>query len=229
MPENHERKTLISPLTGRKSEVFLRGNGTYIGSGNEARYIIQELVLIKNGRERNAGKFAERDPKYARAWEFFVSDDYVKHYLELKQADLPVPLTVRQIEGTRSIIVTDLTEGNKKLVFSMNEIFEKKVDFEEVIKNKQNVKKQLIEISQKADRAGFNIYEDTYFFIVDSEGNANVILGDLGLGVTKKTSRIFDYHASEREARQLYNKLAHKGVVESIKKVFTPKKIAYTD
>jgi hypothetical protein len=229
MSGNHERRTLISPLTERKSNVFLEDAGINIGDGNEAKYTAQRLILIKNGRERNAGEFAERDPKYTRVWEFYVPDEYIKHYLELKQAGLPVPLTVRKVEGSRKIIITDLTEGGKKLVFSINEMHEKKLDFEKAIKNKKNVKKQLIEISQKADRAGFNIYEDTYFFIVDPDGNAKVILGDLGVGVTKKTSRVFDYHASEREARRLYNKLAHKGIVESIKKVFTPKKITYTD
>ncbi|MBP6913253.1 MAG: hypothetical protein KBC00_01435 [Candidatus Levybacteria bacterium] len=229
MPEGKERKTLFSPLTGRKSEVFFGENSRYIGSGNEARYVTRELILVKNGRERTVGEFAERDTKYARAWEFYVPDEYIKHYLQLKKADLPVPLTIRQVEGSNKIIITDLTEGGKKCVFSTNDIHNKTIDFEAIVKNKQSVKTQLIEISQKADRAGFNIYEDTYFFILDANGNTKVILGDLGVGVTKKTNNFFDYHASEREARRLFNKLAHKGMVESIKKIVIPKKIAHSD
>lgn len=154
--------------------------GQEINGGAEFNNTRVRLSLLLDSQQKNARTYIEKEEMYAPNHR---ADMYIEHYTLLKRLGFPVPATVRKISGTNKLIVSDLTSNGKYDVFSDNELKTGKRKGAMQITDMQKVQDQLLQIAQKADAANITLTYDTYFFLVDRDGNTKVILGDLGMGV----------------------------------------------
>lgn len=159
-------------------------------SSNEATVNRVGVVVGKGERQRYAGEYISK--KY-RSKE--LRDKNYSHYLFLKENGFPVPLTMRP-QGDDELLVTDLTIGGEKFVYSTNTIAEgEQIDYLRGvhITNRDELKHQLQTIAKRADRLGIGISTDAPFLLVDKKGQGEIILGDLGAGIMTDSEEMKEF------------------------------------
>ncbi len=148
----------------------------------------------------------------------FVNNSYeetLQGYQRAKDAGLPVPTTFRSTEDKKSFIVSDLTQGGKNIIISINtirpdqveELFSERADqmskFETGIPfTSKDVEEKCKMYSQKAAEAGLDIPKDAWFVVIKPDGDYQLILGDFG-AITGKP-----YDSSVNLEDNNYKKLA---------------------
>jgi hypothetical protein len=141
-----------------------------------------DVEVHRGGRTRKAGRYVEKrcGSKSRALYE-------LRSVRDLKAADIPVPDTVRYAEedGEHIILYSDLTEGGRHRVWSINdtrrELRGLKLSEEDI----QNVGEQAAAIAEKAVRASYRIDFDAYFVRRRDDGGLEVIVADLGWGVIR--------------------------------------------
>lgn len=106
-------------------------------------------------------------------------EEVMKKYLWLKQHGLPVVPTLRvDIENNR-ILMTDITEGGKKILIDKHR---KRLE-KTVINNRDYLKEELLSTAERAFACGNGVFLDfdAYSIVVNEHGLGKVYLLDLGL------------------------------------------------
>ena len=89
--------------------------------------------------------------------------------------------------------MTDLSEGGKNFIYSLEdtdrEAEQRKLASQFELSNPELVREKVHEAAEKAARAQYMLTADAYFLVVTPMGGATVVVGDLGIGVTKESSR----------------------------------------
>jgi len=166
----------IARVTGKPSTVRIEMKQTIPTQSSESVNSYTKIKVVRNEKEREAGLFVHKQFMDHESMASFLNNNTI-----LKESGFPVPPTVREIVGKNELLITDLTEGGKHIVFSVNEIQDNAVDIPFRISNLSQVEDEILRLGKKADEKGFVILEDAYFIVVDKQTKlARVVLGDLG-------------------------------------------------
>lgn len=205
MAEGKQEVALPHAPKGKASHIVTQQVGEITGIfPGEAQSLTRETVAVARGEQvRGAGRFIRKTLKNREAVQRFV-----EHHALLKKYDFPVPSTVRSVKDSNDILISDLSEGGEKQVFSYNELIfqaEKKVG---VLRNGIQLEHELHGIVEKAEMLGITLSEEVYFLVVDKQGNGNIVLGDLGDGVSQSTAEggLLD-RFREQAAQNFYKKI----------------------
>lgn len=159
-------------------------------------------------KSRRAGRYFLKEFE-----ELEFLDKSLSNYHKLYELGFPVIPTYRRLQNEKKILMTDLTENGKYLVFSFNEIHEGTVKPNTLIKNFADVRLQLAAIVQKAATADCFIQRAAYFVRVDSSGKAHILIGDVGRDVCFEPTRelrnalVRNKYTTDQEADEFYKLL----------------------
>ena len=139
---------------------------------DRARVKEKGKVTLKSGeRSRDAGHFFRK--------EMFDREDvelFLLHHKILKAKGFPVLPTLRKLSDD-SLLMTDLSEGGKKIVFSVNELMTANPP-KIKLTNLESISTQLQAIVERASENGFLFLRNVYFIVVDKQtGEGLVTLG----------------------------------------------------
>lgn len=170
-----------------------------VGEESPKRFV--ELSVQRDGQERSAGRFVKR--QYANS-EHALSDAIKAD--ELRAVGIPVPPTVRYSEdegGQPYLLISDLTEGGKNKVWSMNNSDQELQELALAESDLEDIDRQLLDISNQATRGNFTINADAYFIVQKPNRVPEVLVGDFGIGVAKsekdeETSRQYNQRSAKR-------------------------------
>ncbi|MDO8452746.1 MAG: hypothetical protein Q7S79_03255 [bacterium] len=180
-----EDKDLVeaSNSGGAVSKVRLGTESSLNVQSTESENAKVSPTVVFRGRERSAGRFVIKRFRHEVLWGKNLKEGFLKNYEFLKDKGFPVPLTVRGVDGKNEVLVTDLSNGGEYEVFSQNEMMYHPERIPSRIENLEEVKQKILDLADKADALDLAFGGDVYFFIVDKKGNAEVVLGDLGINV----------------------------------------------
>lgn len=178
---------------GKTSKIPIRVNiGEHIAKGGGDREVHKVTIVV--GKKEMPAVLKVMSQDEARKEQ--------ENYLQCKRAGLDVPDTFRVTE--RGVVMTDMTEGGKRLVFSLNEInirdeVEKKRKLDNLIEKRPewisliisadfenpSISKQIENIIGVATNSGVMLSADSYFLDFSLNGKLRIRPGDFG-GVKQK-------------------------------------------
>jgi len=129
-------------------------------------------------------KVFNRDYFVNKKFEGITLKKIVENHSKLKRLGFPVVNTMRMVDTPpgyyERIIMTDLTEGGKKMVLSSASYLDDEPQIEN-ISNGNEVGIQLSEIYQKLNQEGVQIcHHDVFFLVIDKETRkGEIVLGDV--------------------------------------------------
>jgi hypothetical protein len=186
---------VYKPEFPKRPSLITINQGEVLGQGGEG---VIYRAHISPGPNRRKRFMAYKE------WTRWTDLDYLfSVYNKAKKAGLPVPTTYRFIEGGRGALISDLTDGGKNLVLSLNELDTNNYRMypkqkEKVIKLIQE-KKELLEafardkslfsninmamfkdLGKRAAGTGLLIDSDSWFIVVSPSLDQRILLGDFG-------------------------------------------------
>ncbi len=179
MPEDQMKEVAVKP-DGRSHTVTISDSQELNVDTAEAD-IHKVLVNLNKGDKTRSRNFVSKRFRQEILLGERSIDKYIENYVFLKTHGFPVPTTVRHVEGKNELLVTDLSQGGNKIVFSQNEIGTKYQS--PVINNMAELQEELSRLGRKADELGIRVGADAYFFVVDQSNQAKIVMADLGMGV----------------------------------------------
>lgn len=191
-----------------KFSLSLENQGRFGDTSTEAQVSKAKVIVHKGERYREAGEYITKKYKSKES-----RDTNFAHWQFLKKHGFPVPLTVRP-RGDDELLVTDLTQGGKKLLFSVNSV--QGGGYNSIhLANREILKDQLRQIAEKADSLHIGISADAPFLLIDESGNGEILLGDFGAGVaiTPEELKTYDYMGTP-EAMKLFWNLVNSNFTE---------------
>lgn len=124
------------------------------------------IVLLRGERKIALGPYVVKRFKYGLRHSVPLIDMFVDNHCLLKKNGFPVAETVRRTKGENAVLITDLSCGGKKTVFSVNEIYLGIVaDSVNLISNVDELWCNLLEIAQKAEQLNIGISPDIYLLL----------------------------------------------------------------
>jgi len=204
---------------------FILENGELLRKSKSKSYTIDTSEEIELGSERNWGhrksfvglKFegGNRLRNIGR----YVTKEFrdkanalyeLEKVLILESVGIPVPQTHRYahdvLTGQHIILYSDLTENGQSQIWSLSN---PETDFSKLQLTKAEISQitvKLQEIAQKAVEVGYILDSDAYFIQRNANGEANIIIGDFGIGVFT-SSRERAMRVNSREANEFAAKL----------------------
>jgi len=157
--------------------------------GVERRKTFSEVQITRGAKERAAGNYVLKN--YSQ--DVPAIKDAMKAD-ELRRSGIPVPNTVRYTEtdaGEAKLLITDLTEGGQKLVWSINNTQDEKEQLALTVEQITRLRNQIDGIAVNAAKNSYFINTDAYFVITDGE-DTRVVVGDFGMGVVKDPERTYE-------------------------------------
>jgi len=156
-------------------------------------------VTLQNGEEaRDVGTYFAK--------QFVRKEDALKEIKKcwyFEKYGIPVPTTHRYVEqdGKHYVVYTDLTDGGKNEVWSGNNLTEEKKRPNLTEEQFEEVAYQIRDISETAASRDFLINGDAYFIVKKPDGLVNVVVGDLGYGVSEYpvSSEMYDAKKNNME------------------------------
>ncbi len=170
----------------RESDIDL-SNLSEISYGTEGKKGYVDVHLTKAEKLRYAGSYVRR--------EFSNEGDayrYTMKAMDLKKIGLPITPTVRLLADEYSkpaVLITDLSEGGKYKVWSMNNRVEELDGFRLTPDDLENIGLQLDKIGKLAAENYYYLNTDAYFLVEQESGVPKVYVGDLGIGVVKDDTK----------------------------------------
>jgi hypothetical protein len=140
------------------------------------------ITLHREGKERFAGVYVAKK---------FPSEREARNEIEkctiLDRNGISVPNTYRyaQVGENHLVVYTDLSNGGENQVWSANN-FEVGEPLDLTPEQFDSVVEQVAEISAMASAISYNIRYDAYFVVRKPDGDVSVIIGDLGLSVSRR-------------------------------------------
>ncbi len=172
---------------GKEVEIVLKRKREIKG-GVEGNKEVAEAIVRREGKTRRAGEYFIKEPIPSRYWQDVLPAEILTKYRELKEAGVSVVPTLR-ISRNR-ILMTDLSGGGKNFIFcagSDRDAEQRKLVSQFELSNPELVREKVHEAAEKAAKAQYRLNADAYFIVVTPMGGITVVVGDLGLGVTKES------------------------------------------
>lgn len=185
-------------------------------SGSKSKIVEEEELEIQSSEAERISRVKLEGGK-RQGW--YIKKEYeegrqVKDQLEkykwLKDKGYPVPKRAFEGPGV-SLLVSDLTENNKKQVYSVNNWSE---GVRKRLRNMEEIGEQLKEVVEKAKNDEVMITMDSYFLVVEpDERRGEVVIGDFGAaGIGEEEERDLGYESKEavKEAAEAFYQVVSK-------------------
>lgn len=154
-----------------------------VWKGKEGRKAFVSAQIEQDTRNRQLPMFTkEININFTKTGNYEAEREHIlEKYNYLKRNGFPVPPTYRvSKEGSLKILMTDMTEGGRKMVY---DIHSDSLPPENVV-NWSDVKKQLSNIVSLAYKNKVRINGDAYALVLDPVAKSSrVVLLDLGAGI----------------------------------------------
>ncbi len=196
---------------GKPTEVTFEGEH-FLGEGGFGKVFTVDARVGNHKKRFVVKRFFDTDEKPAE----YYAKKAVKNYTVAQDAGLKVFPTYRLGEDN-SILMTSghsydwICVGTNEKTSSIENFGKNKI---KEVENFEDFVKSVFEHTRKAAEAGISIYEDGYFFFVNTQNNEiDFIVGDLD-NVTKKESISFDtlYRYNIRQAAEALFAFFHSNV-----------------
>lgn len=187
-----DRGNIIDPLhtaTAHEDNVIPIevGGERYWGRGK----VFSDLTIHRDERTRYAGRYVIKAFPIKR-----LALEELRKVLDLEKAGVPVPPTHRYTYDPEAnkflILYTDLSDGGRHEVWSVNDPVSHVVHMDISMSEFNTLREQTAAIADKASDAGYKLCFDSYFLRRKDTGELDVVIGDLGYGITKSDTSVED-------------------------------------
>lgn len=180
-----ETTYVLPRSSGRESKVRVKPGRVVSVGGEGDKSFVSTKVVGPSGKERHSGQFFVKYDLSNDSGSSSRPEYVLEKYKWLKERGFPVVPTLRFDKESRTLFMTDMTEGGQKLLVDWHYPLEHFGLATSQISNWDEIKQEVKDIAVRAHSEGMALNEDNYAVVLERRDGGyygHVFLIDLGFG-----------------------------------------------